>query len=145
MNNFGEYLRQQRKERNISLNELARRAKVDPGNLSRLERGERTTPSAEMLARIADGLNKPRAEIFTAAGYLDYSDDDQGIDIKEVIEKQEKAHWGGLELDDMQREIFKNYFEQILKAEQYRNKKLGDLLGEDSKDTKKKPTRNDKL
>src|SRR5690349_1370671 len=55
METFGEALRRLRTERGISLRELARRASVDPGHLSRVEAGRRP-PTPQMAAAVARAL-----------------------------------------------------------------------------------------
>ena len=65
---LGRLLRERREELGLSLNEVARRAGVDPGGLFRAERGPRV-PSPETLAALADGLGLPLADLYEAAGY----------------------------------------------------------------------------
>jgi transcriptional regulator with XRE-family HTH domain len=48
-------LREYREAKNLTLREVARRADVDPGQLSRLERGMET-PTIPTLRKIAKGL-----------------------------------------------------------------------------------------
>jgi transcriptional regulator with XRE-family HTH domain len=48
-------LRAVRIARGMSLRETARRARIDPAHLSRVERGERQ-PSIDALARLAEAL-----------------------------------------------------------------------------------------
>ena len=53
-----------RKEKNMTLEELARLAGVSSGYLCHLENGSRTHPSIEVMERIANALNKTLFEIF---------------------------------------------------------------------------------
>lgn len=65
---WGKRIREARIARGLSLNGLARVADIDPGNLSRLERGLQGA-SDEMRVRIAAGVRRPVIELF------DYPDD----------------------------------------------------------------------
>lgn len=54
---FGEMLQTRRAELRLSLRDCAIRADMDPGNLSRIERGRATPPqNPEILARLVDAL-----------------------------------------------------------------------------------------
>lgn len=54
---FGESLRERRKELRLGLREFAQRAGMDPGNLSKIERGRLGAPqSEEILDRICEAL-----------------------------------------------------------------------------------------
>ena len=55
---FGECLREHRRERRLTLREFCRRAQLDPGNVSRIERGLLRPPSGtEIVARYAAALD----------------------------------------------------------------------------------------
>jgi len=57
MSLFGELLRKRRKELRLGLREFAIRAEMDPGNLSKVERGRLGAPqSDEVLGRICRAL-----------------------------------------------------------------------------------------
>jgi transcriptional regulator with XRE-family HTH domain len=54
---FGERLRERRQELRLGLREFAQRAGMDPGNLSKIERGRLAAPQAEeILDRICEAL-----------------------------------------------------------------------------------------
>jgi transcriptional regulator with XRE-family HTH domain len=55
--NFGEYLKQKREEKQISLRELARRLEVSAPFLSDVENNRRAPLTEERLATLADVLN----------------------------------------------------------------------------------------
>lgn len=67
---FGAWLRKQRKERKLTLRTVAARAKMGIGHLSLLENGKRK-PKAESLSSLALALGIPYGEMLRAAGYLD--------------------------------------------------------------------------
>ncbi|MDP2918782.1 MAG: helix-turn-helix transcriptional regulator [Dehalococcoidia bacterium] len=66
---IGVLLKQQRVSVPLTLQELARKAKVSASHLGRVERGQRF-PSAKILRRLAGPLGLEENEIFTLAGYL---------------------------------------------------------------------------
>lgn len=70
MSLFGSYLKHYRTEKGLSLRRIAEVARVDPSIMSRLERGEVATPSEELLDRLPELLDRPRAEVFLAAGRI---------------------------------------------------------------------------
>ncbi len=55
---FGRRLREVRADRGLSQNQLARRAKMRPSAIGRLERGARA-PALETILRLARGLGVP--------------------------------------------------------------------------------------
>ena len=57
MNRFGTLLRQKRAALGISLRELARRTKVHPSHISRLELGKNANPGIVTLMHISDALD----------------------------------------------------------------------------------------
>jgi transcriptional regulator with XRE-family HTH domain len=67
---FGEYLKQLRIKKRLTLKKLAGLAGLSPSYLSRIERGERNIPNARFLKRLAPHLNLTPQEIMIAAGYL---------------------------------------------------------------------------
>ena len=68
-NEFGEYLRRLRLEKKLGIRELARKAHLDAGALTRLEQGNRK-PRPETLKALASALNVPLADLFGTAGYI---------------------------------------------------------------------------
>lgn len=61
---FGETVRERRKQLRLGLREFAQRAGMDPGNLSKIERGRLGAPqSEEILDRICEALEwRPGSE-----------------------------------------------------------------------------------
>ena len=56
-NDFGQQVRERRAELRLTLREFSARAGMDPGNVSRLERGRLPAPQdAEVLSRIVEAL-----------------------------------------------------------------------------------------
>lgn len=67
---FGDYLRRLRKERNLSINELAEKSGISNAQISRLENGERGIPKPETIQKIAEALEVPYEEMMVVAGYI---------------------------------------------------------------------------
>jgi transcriptional regulator with XRE-family HTH domain len=67
-------LSSKRKEANLSVNEVARRAEVDPGTAWRIEQGMIPTPKAESLKAIGKVLGIPTIDLFAVVGWI--PDDD---------------------------------------------------------------------
>lgn len=66
---FGEAIKQQRKQLGFSLSQLSSRLKVTKGYLSRLESGK-TIPSVEMVKKLAKLLKLDSTKLGLLAGYL---------------------------------------------------------------------------
>ncbi|MCH5586285.1 helix-turn-helix domain-containing protein [Shimazuella sp. AN120528] len=120
---FGAYIKFQRKKKDMTLTDLANKSGVDQSYLSRLERGEKENPSADILAKIADGLEEKRELIFYAAGYIDLDFDnltiDQPVDIKQMLsDKESNAHWGNHPLTEEERKTLQRVIQAILAREE---------------------------
>ena len=69
--NFGLYLRELRANRKLSLHDVEKACGVSNPYLSQLERGDRPSPSPEILKKLARAYQVPVRELFLKAGYLD--------------------------------------------------------------------------
>src|SRR5438309_10112345 len=67
---LGDYIREQRRDSNVSLRQLSKLAGVSNPYLSQIERGVRK-PSAEILQQIAKGLRISAEALYVQAGILD--------------------------------------------------------------------------
>ncbi|BBX25008.1 hypothetical protein GCM10009632_19340 [Mycolicibacterium alvei] len=63
-------LKNTREKLNLSVNEVARRADVDPGTVWRIEQGMIAKPRMESLVAIARVLDINTADLFTTVGWL---------------------------------------------------------------------------
>jgi len=84
------------------VNALARAAKISASYLSQLERGQRETPSADVLYRIAAALGKPVGELLQ--GEFDVTDlsqlpEDLPATLRQFVRKRASAL--GLIADDV--------------------------------------------
>ena len=67
---LGEVLRERRDRRREGLAAVARRAKISPAYLYKLEGDDVQEPSPHILHRLAEALETPYADLMDAAGYL---------------------------------------------------------------------------
>ncbi|WP_156727457.1 helix-turn-helix domain-containing protein [Streptomyces apocyni] len=74
--NLGEYLREQRRNAQLSLRQLADAAGVSNPYLSQIERGLRK-PSAEILQQLAKALRISAETLYVQAGILDERERDE--------------------------------------------------------------------
>ncbi|MBJ6647131.1 hypothetical protein DD630_05870 [Streptomyces sp. BSE7F] len=70
---FGEYLRGLRQSKGLGVRELARRAELDAGGITRIEQGK-IFPTLDTLKALATALEVPPSDLFTMAGYVIPSD-----------------------------------------------------------------------
>lgn len=59
-----------RKEMDLSVNEVARRAEVDVGTVWRIEQGKIASPKAESIKAIGEVLGIPAADLFAIVGWI---------------------------------------------------------------------------
>jgi transcriptional regulator with XRE-family HTH domain len=82
---LGAYIRDQRRNAQLSLRKLAERSGVSNPYLSQIERGLRQ-PSAKILKGIATALSVSAESLFTQAGILDGEpEDDQGGVLRSIF------------------------------------------------------------
>jgi transcriptional regulator with XRE-family HTH domain len=66
--NLGAFVRKRRRERKLTLAQLAKRIPMSASNLSRVELGSQGPPSDEVIERIAAALKTDPADLLQAAG-----------------------------------------------------------------------------
>ncbi|MFP1626231.1 helix-turn-helix domain-containing protein [Streptomyces sp. 5K101] len=81
--NLGDYLREQRRNAQLSLRQLAEAAGVSNPYLSQIERGLRK-PSAEVLQQVAKALRISAETLYVRAGILDEQERDE-LETRAVI------------------------------------------------------------
>lgn len=79
---FGLYLKQLREKKEMTIRQLALYANVSHGYLSQVERGERGTPSPDILNKLAVPLGVSYEELMSAAGYLNDNPSNESINPK---------------------------------------------------------------
>lgn len=75
---FGEYLKEVRIKRELSINQLALYSAVSAAHISRIERGLREA-SPDILKKLSNILRVPYEELMQAAGYLECSKESNDI------------------------------------------------------------------
>jgi transcriptional regulator with XRE-family HTH domain len=70
---FGEYLQSLRRQRKLGIRELARKAAIDSGGITRIEKGQ-ARPRPDTLKCLAIALEVPVSDMFAMAGYVTPSD-----------------------------------------------------------------------
>jgi transcriptional regulator with XRE-family HTH domain len=81
---LGEFIRNQRRLADLSVRQLAEVARVSNPYLSQVERGI-YKPSAEILKSIADALNISAETLYTKAGLLDESKEEDAPTVEDAI------------------------------------------------------------
>ncbi|AZR72355.1 hypothetical protein BBF96_02470 [Anoxybacter fermentans] len=84
--NFGAYLKYLRDLKGISITELAKRSKVSPSYISRIENGGRRPPKPKILQKLAPHLGVGYTELMVKAGYLTKEAEDLWIEDEETKE-----------------------------------------------------------
>ncbi|MET9777387.1 helix-turn-helix transcriptional regulator [Streptomyces sp. NPDC006367] len=82
--NLGEYLREQRRNAQLSLRQLADAAGVSNPYLSQIERGLRK-PSAEVLQQVAKALRISAETLYVRAGILDAERERDAVETRAVV------------------------------------------------------------
>jgi transcriptional regulator with XRE-family HTH domain len=100
---LGEYIREQRRNAQYSVRQLAQVAGVSNPYLSQIERGLRK-PSAEILQQIAKGLRISAEQLYVRAGFLEYREGNQ-----ELV----AAILGDEELGERQKQVLLDIYESF--------------------------------
>lgn len=69
IHHLGEYIKHLRVQRDMTIREVATKADLDSGALTRLEHGQVTHPRPDTLCALALTLKVPLADMFAQAGY----------------------------------------------------------------------------
>ncbi|WP_257132309.1 helix-turn-helix domain-containing protein [Bacillus wiedmannii] len=67
---FGNYIKEKRIEKKLSLREAARLSEMSHPYLSQLENGKNSKPSIEIIQKLSKGLGIPNGSLMMAAGYV---------------------------------------------------------------------------
>ena len=80
--NVGQIIKEAREELGLSQRELAKKANIDNGEVSRIEAGKRLKPNVIVLKNLADVLDLSVVELMKVSGYSDL-DINYGMDLDE--------------------------------------------------------------
>jgi len=67
---FGDYIRNLRKERKMGVRELERRSGISQAYISQIETGKRDTPKPIMINKLSKGLDVSYIELMIKAKYV---------------------------------------------------------------------------
>lgn len=71
MSEFGEYIRNLRKKKDITINQLSLYSGISASQLSRIESGKRGVPKPPTIEKLAHALKVEYSELMEKAGYID--------------------------------------------------------------------------
>ena len=109
-NNFGHYLRYARQRKGLSILDLAAKSGISQSYLSRLELGQRDTPTVSTLSKIANALGvNPHILLNT----MHMENSQEGFELIHLI-KSGKIRINGKELNDHQCEVLTRIFENFI-------------------------------
>ncbi|MFS8199249.1 helix-turn-helix domain-containing protein [Streptomyces sp. CWNU-52B] len=118
--NLGEYLRDQRRNAQLSLRQLAEAAGVSNPYLSQIERGLRK-PSAEVLQQVAKALRISAETLYVRAGILDAERDRDEVETRAVILADPT-------LTERQKQVLLQIYESFRKENGFEVKAVDDVL-----------------
>ncbi|MFD5629642.1 helix-turn-helix domain-containing protein [Streptomyces sp. NPDC127072] len=116
--NLGEYLREQRRNAQLSLRQLAEAAGVSNPYLSQIERGLRK-PSAEVLQQVAKALRISAETLYVRAGILDAERDRDEVETRAVILADPT-------LNERQKQVLLQIYESFRKENGFEITRLGE-------------------
>ncbi|MBC2865684.1 helix-turn-helix domain-containing protein [Streptomyces mexicanus] len=127
--NLGEYLREQRRNAQLSLRQLADAAGVSNPYLSQIERGLRK-PSAEVLQQVAKALRISAETLYVRAGILDAERDRDEVETCAVILADPT-------LNERQKQVLLQIYESFRKENGFGSGRAGDgdAAGKSTPDT----------
>jgi transcriptional regulator with XRE-family HTH domain len=88
-NEFGLYLRELRKSKEMTLRELAKSASVSQSYITNVENKKRGTPSPDILKKLAEALETSYEELMIKAGYWDKKHSSEDKELFERIYNEE--------------------------------------------------------
>ncbi|MFD3733611.1 helix-turn-helix domain-containing protein [Streptomyces sp. NPDC058632] len=119
--NLGDYLREQRRNAQLSLRQLADAAGVSNPYLSQIERGLRK-PSAEVLQQVAKALRISAETLYVRAGILDAERDRDDVETRAVI-------LADLALTERQKQVLLQIYESFRKENGFAGPEDGETTG----------------
>ncbi|HET9379703.1 MAG TPA: helix-turn-helix transcriptional regulator [Streptomyces sp.] len=116
--NLGDYLREQRRNAQLSLRQLAEAAGVSNPYLSQIERGLRK-PSAEVLQQVAKALRISAETLYVRAGILDAERDRDEVETRAVLLADPT-------LNERQKQVLLQIYESFRKENGFGSEQSGD-------------------
>ncbi|GGB40548.1 helix-turn-helix domain-containing protein [Virgibacillus dakarensis] len=123
---FGTYIKEIRKSKNVSLREAARRSGISHPYLSQIETGKNTKPTPTIIKKLAYGLNVPYMQLMDKAGYTDYTYDtiaetldadnhlDKSQDLYVLLNREDDLYYRNYLLTDDDKSFLINILERTV-------------------------------
>ncbi len=115
MEALGGFIRNRRKQANLSLRQLAEKTRLSNPYLSQIERGLHQ-PSMRVIKLIADALNISAETLLTQAGVLHRGEGQAGADQPGIL-AVEDAIGGDLRLSDQQKAALISVYRSMLRSD----------------------------
>jgi transcriptional regulator with XRE-family HTH domain len=100
---FGEFIRELRKDRKLTLREVEKKAKISNAYLSQVECGKRGTPTMKILVKLAEVYGVPVSALSNKVEAELAFEKEKAKKTKEKHEPEEKEDMPNLELDFLYR------------------------------------------
>lgn len=119
-NEFGEYIRKLRKEREMTIRQLELYSGVSNSYLSQMENGKRGIPSPDIIKKLAKGLRVDYDLLMKKAGYITEDDNVNDIDpeLRQFINDVKVWYKNEPKTKEEKLKLMKDMFELIKKYEQ---------------------------
>lgn|SRR5690606_37131882 len=119
-NEFGEYIRKLRKEREMTIRQLELYSGVSNSYLSQMENGKRGIPSPDIIKKLAKGLRVDYDLLMKKAGYITEDDNVNDIDpeLRQFINDVKVWYKDAPKTKEEKLKLMKDMFELIKKYEQ---------------------------
>lgn len=122
---FSQFLKKVREKRGLSIRQLALYANVSNGYISQVERGERGTPSPEVLKKLSGPLSISYEQLLKVAGYLPSEDTDSELTLRDPDPEEQFFLRAGKLSEDGKKKLwdFLDYVEHWEAEHKRKNKK----------------------
>ena len=129
---FGQYLKKIRKDRNMSVNQLATYSGISNAQISRIENGLRNAPKPETIKKLSQALKVDYQEMMQVAGYTEetnqhyipeWATSKDKRDFKKMLEEDEEIMFDGVPIDMESREKIIRVMEAIFWDAKKQNKR----------------------
>ena len=104
MSTFGSVIKRIRKDKKLSLKEVAKNGDMSHSYISQIENGKRNTPKPEILRKLSKGLNVPYLDLLEKAGLLDEETNEILKDTKEILNN---TQWRQVTYEELQEDMRK--------------------------------------
>lgn len=110
-NDFGQYIRSIRNEREMTIRQLELYSGVSNSYLSQLENGKRGIPSPDIIKKLAKGLRVDYNNLMVKAGYMEESDNNIDPEFQKFMDEVKVWYKDEPESKEEKLEMMKKMFE----------------------------------